>query len=151
MRDRRLLVAGLVLVAASLIGMSVTAPAGGWWGGMHSGPMMGWWGGGANASSAPPVVGAGTISVEATEFRFDPDRVVVSTGEAVNLTLVNRGALLHDLTVPDLGLRLVAGPGETVTAGLAAQQPGEYRLLCTVPGHAEAGMVGWLVVEDSSS
>ena len=34
----------------------------------------------------------------------------------------------------------VAEPGETVTAGITVDTPGTYEFLCTVPGHADAGM-----------
>lgn len=146
MRDRRLLIAGLVLVAAGVIGMSMTGPWGGWWGGMHHGPMTGWWGGEATRS-APVISGAPAVVVEGVDFAFEPDRLEVPANEEFYLTLVNRGALLHDLTIPDLGIQVVARPGESATVGVVAQQPGEYRMLCTVPGHTEAGMVGKFVVE----
>lgn len=151
MKDRRLLFAGLGLVAVGLMGMSVLAPAGGWggWGGLHA-PMMGWWGpGGTSSQGAAPVAGAPTVVIEATEFAFEPNRVVTGAGEVVNITLVNRGSVLHDLTIPALGVHLVAGPGETAATGLSGPTRGEYPILCTVPGHAEAGMAGMLVVEGS--
>jgi uncharacterized cupredoxin-like copper-binding protein len=46
----------------------------------------------------------------------------------------------HDLTVEALGLRLVARPGETVTAGLRDLGPGRYDGYCSMLGHAMAGM-----------
>lgn len=146
MRDRRLLVVGVVLVTAGLVGMSVAGGWGGWWSGMHHGPMMGWFGGEPATRSNPAISGAPTLVVEAVDFAFELNRVEVATDQEFNLTLVNQGALLHDLTIPDLGIRVVARPGESTTVGVTAQPPGEYLMLCTVPGHAEAGMEGWLVV-----
>lgn len=141
-----MLLAGLGLVVVGLMGMSLLAPAGGW-GGMHGGPMMGWWGpGGASSQGTSPIAGAFTVEVEATEFAFEPNRVVTDAGE-VNIALVNRGTVLHDLTIPGLGVHLAAGRGETRTVGLSGLIRGEYPILCTVPGHAEAGMVGVVVVE----
>lgn len=145
MRDRRLLVVGLVLVAAGLVGMSVAGPRGGWWGGMHHGPMMGWFGGEPTTRSEPAISGVPTVVVEAVDFAFEPNRVEVVADQEFNLTLVNQGALLHDLTIPELGIQVVARPGESKTVGVNARPSGEYRMLCTVPGHAEAGMEGWLV------
>ncbi len=114
---------------------------------MHP-PMMGWWGpGGTSSQGMAPIAGAPTVGVEATEFAFEPNRVVTDAGE-VNIALVNRGTMLHDLTIPALGVHLAAGRGETTTVGLSGLNRGEYPILCTVPGHAEAGMVGVLVVED---
>lgn len=114
---------------------------------MPMGPMMGWSGTRAGTEQAPPVPGAPVVEVEATEFGFQPERLVIDAGETVNLTLINRGGLLHDLTIPELDIQLVAGPGETATAGLETLEAGEYQMLCTVPGHADAGMVAWMVVE----
>jgi plastocyanin len=144
-----LLLAGLGLVVVGLMGMSLQVTAGGWgeWRGMHGGPMMEWGGPGDTSSrGTPPIGGASTVEVEATEFAFEPNRVVTGAGE-VNIALVNRGTVLHDLTIPALGVHLAAGRGETTTIGLSGLIRGEYPILCTVPGHAEAGMIGVLVVE----
>jgi len=95
-------------------------------------------------------------------FRFDPDTAVVSSGQQVSVTLENSGNLDHSWTlVPadtdtltvkasdaigggDTGL--VAG-GESGTVTFTAPEQGNYKFLCTVPGHAAAGMVGTLTVE----
>ena len=158
MRDRWLPLVGVALVAVGVGGMSLQAPVDGWadngWWGMHRG-MMGWADGGDVGSSLaqPEDPAAPTFEIEASEFGFRPDRVEIPAGESVNLRLTNNGNLPHDLSVPDLGFRLVAYPGETAAGGLEVDQPGEYRFLCTVPGHAQAGMKGTLVVEvaDTSS
>lgn len=147
MTQTKLLVTGLVLVAAGLIGMSLQAPSAGSWG-MPMGPMMGWWESPQTSSEqTPPVAGAPTIEVEATEFAFQPDQLVVDTGEAINLTLINKGTLVHDLSIPELDVHLVAQPGQTTTTGLEVTEAGEYRMLCTVPGHADAGMIGLITVQ----
>lgn len=146
MTDRRLLITGLALLAAGLIGMSLQSPSGGWWG-MHPGPMMGWWQtADSDTQPTPPVAGAPTIEVEATDFAFQPDRLTIEADKTINLTLVNQGRLVHDLSIPELNLHLVARPGETTATALTVTQPGEYQMLCTVPGHANAGMVGLVVV-----
>ena len=64
--------------------------------------------------------------------------------------MTNTGAAPHDFTVPDLDIRIVVAPGETVTAGIPAQPAGTYDTLCTVPGHASLGMIGTLVVESQA-
>jgi plastocyanin len=87
------------------------------------------------------------VTVAANDFSFSPSQIRVEG--PFNLTLVNDGRLLHDLTVPELNIKLVAGPGETVTTGVPQVSPGEYSFCCSVPGHADAGMVGVLVVESS--
>lgn len=143
MRNRTLLFIGLGMVAAGLIGMSLQATTGDWWG--AHGPMMGGWGA-SDARSEPPVADAPEVRIEATEFSFRPDRPTIDSDQAFNLTLVNRGAVLHDLVVPDIGLHLVVRSGDTVSTGVRIPESGEYPFWCTVPGHAERGMRGTLLV-----
>lgn len=126
------------------------------WGGLGTGGMwntmgrhMGW----TQSASAQtgdangrPYADATVVEVAATDLAFDPGAVTVDAGEPVNLRLVNRGQVFHDLTIPDLDVTLAAEPGETVTTGITVDAPGTYEFLCTVPGHADAGMRGTLTV-----
>jgi uncharacterized cupredoxin-like copper-binding protein len=50
--------------------------------------------------------------------------------------------MMHDFTIPSLGVHVVAQPGATVTFGVTFASPGAYEFFCTVPGHATAGMHG---------
>ena len=50
---------------------------------------------------------------------------------------------LEGLANVDAGAR----PGQTRTIRFTIDQPGTYRIVCTVPGHADAGMAGTLVVD----
>lgn len=86
--------------------------------------------------------------MRAREFSFDPREIALEAGKTYNVVLVNEGGVLHDLTVPALGFRVVAGPGQTVSASLTPRSQGRYPFFCSVPGHAEAGMVGTLVVKE---
>ena len=45
----------------------------------------------------------------------------------------------------------VSRPGQTAKIRFVIDTPGTYRILCTIPGHAEAGMVGTLVVTASKA
>jgi plastocyanin len=117
-------------------------------GGPHMGP-WGMWGPrdrpGAG-SQLPPVAGARTLDVVATDFSFQPAEVSLRAGEAVNIRLVNQGVAVHDLLVPALGVWLIAAPGQSATSGLKFDWAGSYEFFCSVPGHREAGMVGRIVV-----
>lgn len=149
MRDRRLLVVGIVLVVASLaavVGSSATLGTSfsRGMGPMHGGPMMGWRGSTGGSGSASEIPGARPVEVEAVDLAFRPGRIEATAGEAITIELTNTGRVLHDFSIP--GFRIVAGPGETARGSVVVDEPGEYRFLCTVPGHAEAGMVGVLVV-----
>lgn len=116
--------------------------------GMMGGGYMGWAGGPRSvAPSETPVAGAPAVRVTATDLRFDTAEIRLPAGTAVNLTLTNGGRLPHDLTVPRLGIQVVAAAGETRTAGLRDLAPGRYDAYCSVPGHADAGMRTIVVVE----
>lgn len=115
--------------------------------GMMGSGHMGTYGYGSPAQGATtPIAGAPAASVTATDLRFSPTEVTLASREA-NLTLVNDGRLPHDVTVPALGIQVVAGPGQTTTAGLRDLPPGRYAGYCSVPGHAEAGMRIAVVVQ----
>ena len=93
-----------------------------------------------------PIADAPTVTITATDLRFSTAEITLASGET-NLTLVNDGRLPHDLTVPALGIRVVAGPGQTTTVGLRDLPAGTYAGYCSVAGHADAGMRIAVVVE----
>ncbi len=123
-------------------------------GGMGSGGMMGpgmgprmmpGWGTSAGTSGAA-LPGATEVRVTATEFALRPAEIVLPAGTAVNVTLLNAGALPHDLTVPALGIRIVAAGGQTQTVGLRDLAAGSYAAYCSVSGHEAAGMRATVLV-----
>jgi plastocyanin len=125
-------------------GMGMMGSAGMGPGMMGSGHMYG--GGGAATTSSAAIPGAPEVRVTATEFTLSPAEIVLPAGGAVNLTLANRGALPHDLTIPALGVHIVVAAGQTQTVGLRDLSAGSYPAYCSVPGHADAGMRTTVVV-----
>jgi uncharacterized cupredoxin-like copper-binding protein len=83
------------------------------------------------------------VTVTATEFKFKLSKTSVAHGSIV-FTLVNKGKLPHDFKIGGKKTPLVA-PGKTakLTVTLTA---GKKPYLCTVKGHAAAGMKGNLTV-----
>ena len=108
--------------------------------------MHGSQGGGGRLRSEPTIPGAEEVELTAAEFSFQPSLVEVAEGTEFNLTLANRGTLVHDLVVRGISLHLAAEPGRSVSVGVSGLPAGEYEFLCSVPGHAEAGMTGVLEV-----
>ncbi len=108
---------------------------------------------GPSASSGSQASASGEIQLiatdEAGQFRFVPDRIEVRPGQTISLRVVNQGASVHDLAVPDLGVETgQIDPGQEATLTLTAPStPGEYRFICTIPGHEQLGMRGTLVVQ----
>jgi len=103
-----------------------------------------------------------TIESDMQDFKYAPPEYSVPAGEQITLQLSNSGAVEHEwaiqsapATAPfdeaDKGNQLVSyilGPGESSTFNFTApSEPGEYQVVCGIPGHLEAGMVGTLTVE----
>jgi plastocyanin len=75
---------------------------------------------------------------------------ISATAGSVTINMFNDSAIPHNIAIRGNGVDVqgpVVGKGQTssVTAELA---PGTYEFYCSVPGHAEAGMKGTLVVTD---
>ena len=99
------------------------------------------------STAAPAVAASNTatstaVTVDATEFKFTLTKMQVPHGTVV-FTLVNQGKVSHDFSINGKTSALVApGKSTTITVSLAA---GKYLYVCTVPGHANAGMEGTLI------
>jgi uncharacterized cupredoxin-like copper-binding protein len=99
-------------------------------------------------AAAPPAVSTGnsaaTVTVTATEFRFRLSQASVPHG-TVAFKVENKGKLAHDFSIGGKTSSLVApNKSTTLTVTLDA---GELPYICTVPGHASAGMKGNLTVK----
>jgi len=92
-----------------------------------------------------------TIVVKSTEFAFEPTTLEMRAGVATRIELDNRAALVeHSLLVRAPGggdlIHLHAGPKSMDVGTYRLDTPGTFDVLCTIPGHTEAGMFGKLVV-----
>ena len=114
--------------------------------GMMGAGHMGFGLGSGTQGASAPIPGAREVVVTASDLRFSADTFTLPARE-VNLTLKNEGRVLHDLTIPALGIRVVAQAGETASVGLRDLPAGRYDGYCSVPGHAQAGMRMTVVVQ----
>lgn len=108
---------------------------------------------GASESAAGGGGGGGipTIDVVMKDFAFEPATITIPTGGAI-LHLMNAGAAVHNLQVPDLGIKSPdVAAGATYDLEVGPQSSGTYKVICPQPGHEGAGMVGALVVSDSAA
>jgi Cu+-exporting ATPase len=104
--------------------------------------------GGVVAADRAIDAGAVRLNVIAEDVRFVPDELHVPAGQFVILSLDNRDPIFHDLEVEGLAnVDVGARAGESNRVRVVIDTPGTYSFLCTVPGHAEAGMTGTLVVD----
>lgn len=91
---------------------------------------------------------AGGLRISMTEFAFEPDPLVLATGDGASLEVVNDGEVAHDLVIGELGKGTPdLAPGASMVLDLSDQPAGTYRVLCDLPGHTEAGMVTELTLE----
>jgi nitrite reductase (NO-forming) len=94
---------------------------------------------GPRATQATP-----RVNVVATEFKFKLSKKTVPVGK-VTFTVVNKGKLAHDFKIAGKKTPLIK-PGKKATLTVAFKKAGKYGYICTVPGHAAAGMKGVLTV-----
>ncbi len=103
------------------------------------------------------------IAMSMSEFSFSPSSASVPAGAEVTLTLTNSGTIEHNWVLLDAGFQ-AAAPFEAddqanvvaetnVAAGevqsftfTAPSEAGSFQIVCSIPGHLEAGMAGSLTV-----
>lgn len=90
------------------------------------------------------------IEIKGSEFKYEPKDVTARAGE-ITFVVTNTGSTDHNIVIQDTAGRDLAqipviSPGKTEELKVTLR-PGNYRLVCTLPGHKEAGMVGTLKVQ----
>jgi plastocyanin len=113
-------------------------------------------GGGAASGGA-----ATSIKTTMTDFKYDPAEWTVPAGKSITIELTNKGSVDHDwvlmatpvtppLASEKAGTQLAAfkvAAGQTQSFTFTAPATaGDYQVVCTVPGHLDAGMSGKLHV-----
>jgi nitrite reductase (NO-forming) len=106
----------------------------------------------ANAPTQQPADDAviGQIEVRAQLLLFEPSIISVDQPGRYELTFINEDAIPHDLVLEDGQGTPVIGAGESVTVEVVLTA-GSIGFICTVPGHAEAGMTGTVNVAGGSA
>lgn len=89
------------------------------------------------------------VTVKAHDsMRFDPPTITVPVGQPVRVTLVNDGALIHDLVLTEgvaQPVKAEANGKASASATFTITQPGTFTYICAQPGHEAAGMKGTIV------
>jgi uncharacterized cupredoxin-like copper-binding protein len=99
----------------------------------------------APALAARSHAAAKAITVTATEFKFKLSATTLSAPGAVTFTVVNKGKLGHDFKIAGKKTPVIA-PGKSAKLSVTLKK-GKLSYLCTVPGHAAAGMKGTFTVK----
>jgi len=86
-----------------------------------------------------------TVTVKATNsLKFILSTKTVKAG-AVTFKVTNTGSIPHDFKIAGKKTPLIAG-GKSAVLAVVLKKGKKYPYLCTVPGHAAAGMKGSLRV-----
>jgi uncharacterized cupredoxin-like copper-binding protein len=106
-----------------------------------------------------------TLNVTATDKGYDSKTYTVPAGAEVTLHMTNNGAVEHEFAILKLGEHVIppfgekdedkilweldgVEPGSNKTGTFTAPtEPGDYDVICGVPGHIELGMVATLTVK----
>ena len=83
---------------------------------------------------------ATTVKVGAKEFKFTLSRKSAPHGK-VTFKVTNKGHIKHDFKIAGKKTKLL-GHNKTATLTVTLKKGKKYTYLCTVPGHAAAGMKG---------
>ena len=126
--------------------------------------------GGSDSKGVPtPVKPDQTITLQAKNVKFLPDKLTIPTGSVIELELENLDATEHDLQVEGMDADVISGgsmnavhsgghgaammvavhtmANERGSVVFMANKKGTYNFYCPISGHKEAGMVGTLTVE----
>jgi nitrite reductase (NO-forming) len=113
-------------------------------------------GGAASLGSPAPTQGGtaggevlGMLEVTAIDLGFEPKELSVERAGTYAVHFMNNGAIPHDITFAD-GTKGAANPGEALTLKVAVPDSG-LTFLCSIPGHADAGMQGSITVAGSTA
>ena len=87
------------------------------------------------------------VQVEMVDIAFNPDELTIPADTDVTLQFTNSGAAVHNFLIEEPEVfsgDLAPGATSELVVNLPA---GEYEYICSIPGHAAAGMTGTLTVE----
>lgn len=103
------------------------------------------------------------LNVELNDFAIAPNEFAVPAGSEIQIRIANRGVVVHNFYIMKFGVDVgkefdeddISGayweaeiqPDDMATFNFTSpDQPGVYQIVCGVPGHLQAGMVGTLEV-----
>ncbi|KGR77162.1 cupredoxin domain-containing protein [Ureibacillus manganicus] len=105
------------------------------------------------------------IIIKTADMKYSPSNFILGKNQPVTLILKNEDNIEHDLElkIPNTNkmesgdnhgnqlnqenmIHLHAGPKEEQLISFTPTESGLYEFVCTIPGHKESGMVGWITV-----
>ncbi|SOC42974.1 cupredoxin domain-containing protein [Ureibacillus acetophenoni] len=107
--------------------------------------------------------GSKLITIETKNMMYFPSNFDLQLNESVTIILKNQDNIEHDFEVKiptsnkdqktshthgenENVIHLHAGPKKEQTISFTPTESGLYEFVCTIPGHKESGMIGWISV-----
>ncbi|MDA0246273.1 MAG: plastocyanin/azurin family copper-binding protein [Chloroflexi bacterium] len=118
--------------------------------------------GGSETTSTESSAGPVTLDFQGQDIAFDKTSATANAGQSVTVNFSNVGSLEHNWILVSPGVdpltatqddalsganSEIVAPGATKTFTFTAPPAGDYTFVCTVEGHAAAGMIGTLTVQ----
>jgi nitrite reductase (NO-forming) len=150
---RRSLVLPIAILATAAISAGCASPTGATWtfapaGVATAAPVV------ASAAPAPSADTAaatiGAVELEAFDLGFKPNTITVDAPGRYAITLKNTGAIPHDLTFADGSTTSAVAGGQSATVEVDVPAAGTT-FICSIPGHAAAGMKGTVTVKGGTT
>ena len=138
----RLVIFASLALALIACGSTTGATTGGW---TH--PSTPPAGGAAQPAAAATLASPGQsekITIEAFDLGFTPSMPTVAAAGTYPVEFKNTGSTLHDVTFAD-GTKISAEGGTSATGTVTVPAAG-LAFMCSIPGHADAGMKGEVMV-----
>ncbi len=94
----------------------------------------------------------GEFTIEGSEWKFSPARIIVSQGDEVKITFKNSGVEAHNFVNDEFGVATPPIlPGTTATVEFTADKAGTFFFYCSLEldlePHRELGMEGEITVK----
>lgn len=118
--------------------------------------------GGSETTSTESSAGPVTLDFQGQDIAFDKTSATANAGQPITVNFSNVGSLEHNWILVSPGVdpltatqddalsganSEIVAPGATKTFTFTAPPAGDYTFVCTVEGHAAAGMLGTLTVK----
>ena len=102
------------------------------------------------AASSGAAATAGAVEIEAFDLGFTPNAIEVEAAGRYAFTLRNTGTIPHDVTFPSGTTTGLVDAGTSATVEIDVPAEG-LTFICSVPGHAQAGMQGTVTVKGATT
>src|SRR3989344_8405243 len=86
------------------------------------------------------------VQMKAFSMGFNPSVIKAKSGGYLDINITNTD-IIHTFDIDELGVQINLNGGESKKIRINAIKPGKYEYYCNIPGHREAGMKGWLIIE----